>query len=1289
LLVVATHASPRRVETLEDAWRTVLASSERATAEVVGAPDFDTSTWTAVSVPHNWDAYQGFRQLRHGNLHDSAWYRREFRLQSADRGRRIFLFFEGVGSYASVWVNGRTVGTHAGALTSFTLDVTDAVRFDAPNTLVVRADHPAGIRDLPWVCGGCEQAYGFSEGSQPLGIFRPVRLVVTAPVRIAPFGVHAWNHAPGADGRIDVETRSEVTNHDARAQNVHVTVSLLDARGSIVARSARTLALAPGATGTVALAFPVPSDVRLWSPERPYLHTVRAEVADSAGRVLDREDTPYGIRWIEWPDLVGPPDQPLRINGRPFFVNGVADYEHLLGGNHAFSDAQVDARVAQIRAAGFNAFRDAHHPHNPRFQQHWDRHGVLWWTQFGAHIWFDDPSFKNNYKRLLRDWIRERRNSPSLFLYGLQNESKLPLDFAAECVAIIRELDPTASTQRPITTCNGGKGTDWDVPQNWTGTYGGDPFAYAEDLRRQRLVGEYGAWRSLGHHSEGGYLPDGPLSEDRMTALMETKVRLAETVRDRVIGHFMWPFTTHSNPGRYVGELGQQTRDGILLLDQIGPANNKGLLTIWGEPVDAFHMYRSNYATAPMVYIVSHTWPDRWTTPGRKSGLIVYSNCDEVELFNDLRTRSLGVRTRDGPGTHFRWDDVPIETNMLYAEGRRKGKVVATDILLLHHLPDAPAYAATARKEPPLRRAHPDSRYVHRVNCGGPDHVDSSGALWRADRHLADPANDSYGSVSWAAAYANLDPAFGSQRRIHVPIHGTRDDALLQTYRYGREQLRWRFAVPPGDYDVELHFVEPWYGAGGGIDATGWRLFDVAVNGTTAIRDLDVWRESGGFARVLTKSIRTTAVDGAIEVSFPRVQAGQAVVSAIAIAARAGATPAAPPVPDGLLKLLDDASTSGWDVRTHLSAGDRVHAEGSATFAQLPPVLENTAWLRPPTAPAASRPPPAIRVLRDAELFVGVDSRSAAPLPWFEGWEPHPDHYATTEYPEVRFRLWRTLAHAGTAQPLGAFGSDVAPGIVFARPVAPIPPPQVIERFSSTVEAWKPAGNLRAGQSPFRGSGTTFTTIPPLLTDSDWIQTSDTSGDDVHVAFTAASDVEVHLAPDPRQAERPEWMEPWYDAGLVLRMSDTATSPRPLIKRRIRAGESAELGAAGSLPDGTPASPYAVVVRAVRPSFVHSLVSDPWALGAAEWEFEVGVGDRYGLNVRYRSSHDGELPFDLVVVDSEGREVCKRPMRLPGTDGAWYFLRTRTCASINAGTYRVRIALSPESGVEFDTIEVE
>ncbi len=114
--------------------------------------------WKKVNIPHNWDDYYGYRRLLHGNLHGDAVYKRIVTIKQSKKGKRFFLFFEGVGSYATVFLNNKKVGEHNGGRTTFTIDVTDVIKADgSKNELMVKASHPANIKDQPWVCGGCSE----------------------------------------------------------------------------------------------------------------------------------------------------------------------------------------------------------------------------------------------------------------------------------------------------------------------------------------------------------------------------------------------------------------------------------------------------------------------------------------------------------------------------------------------------------------------------------------------------------------------------------------------------------------------------------------------------------------------------------------------------------------------------------------------------------------------------------------------------------------------------------------------------------------------------------------------------------------------------------------------------------------------------------------------------------------------------------------------------------------------------------------------------------------------------
>lgn len=764
-----------------------------------------------VNVPSNLDDYYGYRQLKHGNLHGTATYEKNFSVHK-QTGKRYFLQLEGVGTFATVKVNRKSYPKELVGRTSFTLDISDALR-EGDNTLNIKVEHPAMQTNNPWPCGGCSSEWGFSEGSQPFGIFRPVSLIETDEVRVEPFGVHVWNNE--ACDSVFVET--EVKNYSDHEQTIEVISKLALSSGKTAFRQTGKITLKAGETQVVRHQAKV-SDAHLWSITDPYLYTLSC-IIKREGKTIDDVATPFGIRTISWPVLrqkqaalrgdsaqMDKKDGRFYLNGSPVFINGTCDYEHLFGQSHAFSHEQIASRVKMMRQAGFNAFREAHQPHNLYYQQLLDEQGMLFWSQFSAHVWYDTSAFRKNFKRLLRRWIKERRNSPSVILWGIQNESVMPKDFTEECAAIIREMDPTAQTMRAITTCNGGEGSDWNVIQNWSGTYGGTADQYDQELKQpnQLLNGEYGAWRTLGFrsfdaeklHAGDAKALSKAYTEDVFVSLLGKKAMLAESARDSVCGHFQWLFVSHENPGRV------QPDEAYRRIDKVGPFNYKGLLTPWEQPTEGFYWYRNHY----------------------------------TKVQPDTLTPTAADRNRD-------------------------------------LLKPADGYT-----------------YLYRVNCGGDAVTDRYGSEWEQD--------DSVYSHSWAERFG-MNPFTASQGHITSRIHGLKsssaasqhaaahDAKLFQYFRWGRHALNYQFAVPDGEYRVELYFAEPWLGKheGAGIDCEGERIFDVAINDSVVVDDLDLWAEAG-FAGACKKVVDIKVKGGLLTISFPEVKVGEAIISAIAIAAK-------------------------------------------------------------------------------------------------------------------------------------------------------------------------------------------------------------------------------------------------------------------------------------------------------------------------------------------------------------------------------------------------------------------
>ena len=752
----------RYVQVLNDGW------SVRAT--VCG---IDTNN---VSIPLNLDDYYGALHKEHGNLHGEAVFSKTFEAPRLP-GKRFFLRFEGVGTYADIRLNGHHLGRYDIGRTTATIDITSHVRIGKTNELVVNVAHPSGITDMPWVCGGCSSEWGFSEGSQPFGIFRPVILEVTNPVRIEPFGVHVWNNA--ACDSLFIET--EIKNYSTDPATFEFVSKLSQKGGKQVFRLSQENRLAGGETRVISQAAAL-KQPELWSPANPYLYSLASMIKqpshndgddnqhrEPAYITTDLVTTPVGICVPSWPLTRKDGDQTFRINGQSVFINGVCEYEHEFGQSHAFSNEQIEARIKLVKDAGFNAFRDAHQPHNLHYQTLLDREGILWWPQFSAHIWYDTPEFRESFKRHLRQWVKERRNSPSIILWGLQNESTLPKDFAEECCAIIRAMDPRCGTQRLITTCNGGEGTDWNVVQNWSGTYGGDIDNYANEMKtpEQLLNGEYGAWRTIGNHTGENF------TEERFCEILKKKILLAENVKDSICGQFLWLLTSHDNPGR------RQPDEALRRIDKVGPFNHKGLFSIWDQPTDAFYMYQQHYNPQPIA----------------PASAIV----DESVL---------------APSNGW--------------------------------------------------------QYLYRLNCGGDDYTDPYGNCWMQD------------NTRWSRSWADsslISPYLASQT-----FNDDISSPLFKTSRFGRHKLSFHFPAEPGRYRVELYFIEPWYRQ---HDAEGLRLFDVAINNQTVIRNLDIWAQAH-YGKPYKRVVEIDNKDQEICIHFPAVKAGQAMISAIAIAQEQG-----------------------------------------------------------------------------------------------------------------------------------------------------------------------------------------------------------------------------------------------------------------------------------------------------------------------------------------------------------------------------------------------------------------
>src|SRR5579864_9440172 len=102
---------------------------------------YDDSAWQRITLPHTWNAHDVMDEWP-GYWRGIGWYRKHFQLDSAWRGKRIFLEFEGVNSVSEFWLNGKKAGEHKGGYTGFEFEITPLAQFGGEeNVITVKVDN--------------------------------------------------------------------------------------------------------------------------------------------------------------------------------------------------------------------------------------------------------------------------------------------------------------------------------------------------------------------------------------------------------------------------------------------------------------------------------------------------------------------------------------------------------------------------------------------------------------------------------------------------------------------------------------------------------------------------------------------------------------------------------------------------------------------------------------------------------------------------------------------------------------------------------------------------------------------------------------------------------------------------------------------------------------------------------------------------------------------------------------------------------------------------------------------
>jgi beta-galactosidase len=437
---VSTSAAPPEAVRLQLAadsdWKFVLGDPQSAETKT-----FNDASWRPVDLPHDWSIEGKFNKDNPsgsgGGFYPTGtgWYRKTFSVPAAWEGKRVSVEFDGVYMNATVFLNGRKLGTQPYGYTSFHFDLTPDLDFTAPNTIAVRVDNSAQPNSR-WYSGS--------------GIYRHVRIVVTDPTHVAHWGVFITTPDISKD-HAKVSVRTRVANEAAGPARITVQTTVTGPAGASAGNAQSGMTIAPGAetetTQEISVANPA-----LWSPESPKLYQAVTRVMKD-GKVIDEVVTPFGIRSLAWSV-----DKGFLLNGKPIkFAGGSVHHDNGLLGAATFDRAE-ERKVELLKAAGYNAVRTAHNPPSPAFLDACDRIGLLVLDE-PFDTW-KVPKLKFDYGRYFDEWwqrdiaamVQRDRNHASVVMWGIGNE--IPEVFtdkggsiAKQLATQVRSLDST----RPLT----------------------------------------------------------------------------------------------------------------------------------------------------------------------------------------------------------------------------------------------------------------------------------------------------------------------------------------------------------------------------------------------------------------------------------------------------------------------------------------------------------------------------------------------------------------------------------------------------------------------------------------------------------------------------------------------------------------------------------------------------------------------------------------------------------------------------------------------------------------------
>ena len=434
-LLAGAAAAPAAAQTATPASRTVASINRnwrfsRTPSDAARSPHFDDAGFERIAVPHT-NIRLPWHSFDEKSFAFVSVYRRRFKLPPGQRGRHVFVDFEGAMTASTVWINGVRLGEYKGGFTPFSFELTPHIDWDGENVLVVEIDSteradipPFGERIDYLTFGGLyrEVSLRLVSASFLENIFASPKDVLTdhPSVDVTCF----VQHLAAAQGpmRLEVSLRQGDTR-------VAQTTKPIEASGARPEPMSQVVTL----TNLGA--------VTLWDLTHPNLYAVHVRLL-ARDQVIDDDSRRIGFRQARFTD------HGFELNGKIVKLRGLDRHQTFPFAGQAMP-ARVQRQDARILKQNLkcNIVRTSHYPQSRHFLDACDELGLLvleeipGWQHIGDKSW-QDISVDNVARMIRRDW-----NHPAIILWGVRiNESRDNHDFYVRTNAAAHALDSSRQT---------------------------------------------------------------------------------------------------------------------------------------------------------------------------------------------------------------------------------------------------------------------------------------------------------------------------------------------------------------------------------------------------------------------------------------------------------------------------------------------------------------------------------------------------------------------------------------------------------------------------------------------------------------------------------------------------------------------------------------------------------------------------------------------------------------------------------------------------------------------------